>query len=93
MRYEWDEAKRQQNLVKHGLDFVHAVAVLEHPDLLLIADNRRDYGETRLIGFGPLTGRIHVVVHVARTASCIRIVSFRKANHREVRFYEQNAQN
>ncbi|MFO1358603.1 BrnT family toxin [Plasticicumulans sp.] len=41
MRYEWDEAKRQQNLVKHGLDFVHAVAVLEHPDLLLIADNRR----------------------------------------------------
>ena len=27
----WDEAKRQANLDKHGLDFVDAVMVLESP--------------------------------------------------------------
>jgi uncharacterized DUF497 family protein len=29
MKYEWDEAKRQSNLLKHGLDFADADLVLE----------------------------------------------------------------
>lgn len=90
MHYEWDEAKRQQNIAKHGLDFLDAVAVLESPALLVIADTRHDYREARLIGFGPLADRLCVVVHVERTADCIRIVSFRKANRREIHFYDEH---
>ncbi len=92
MRYEWDETKRRQNLAKHGLDFLDAVPVLEHPALLVIADTRHDYGEERLIGFGPLDGRLCVVVHVERSRGRIRIVSFRKATRQELRFYEQHVQ-
>lgn len=92
MRYEWDAAKRRHNLAKHGLDFLDAVLVLEHPALLVIVDTRHAYGEERLIGFGPLAQRLCVVVHVERTAECIRIVSFRKATRQEMRFYEQHTQ-
>ena len=40
------------------------------------ADTRHDYGEERLIGFGPLDGQLCVVVHVERSRGLIRIVSF-----------------
>jgi uncharacterized DUF497 family protein len=29
MRFEWDERKRETNLVKHGLDFRRAVQVFD----------------------------------------------------------------
>ncbi len=73
---------------KHGLDFVDAIALLESDDLLVIDDNRQDYGEQRCIGFGPVGGRICVVVHVRHRVDTARIISFRKANRREVKFYE-----
>ena len=31
MRFEWDEAKRQQNLKDHGIDFVDAPKVFAGP--------------------------------------------------------------
>jgi uncharacterized DUF497 family protein len=31
MRYEWDEAKRQENIRKHDVDFADAVGALEDP--------------------------------------------------------------
>lgn len=29
MRFEWDEAKRQANITKHGIDFVRVVAMFD----------------------------------------------------------------
>lgn len=45
-------------------------------------------GETRYRGFGFLDQRLHALVFV-ETAKGIRVVSFRKANDREVRRYEK----
>ena len=45
MIYEWDEAKREANLAKHGLDFADADLVLESP-FVLIKDSPRK-GEVR----------------------------------------------
>ncbi len=42
--FEWDRAKREVNLRKHGLDFLKAVRVFEGP-VLERQDQRRDYGE------------------------------------------------
>lgn len=53
MRYLWDEAKRQANLSKHGLDFADAEKVFAGP-LVLFEDGREDYGEQRMIGIGLL---------------------------------------
>jgi len=29
MRFEWDEAKRESNLLKHGIDFIEVEKVFE----------------------------------------------------------------
>ena len=52
-------------------------------------DQRWDYGEDRYRLLGAVDGRVFVVVYTMRN-STIRIISARKANHREVREYEQN---
>ena len=47
--YSWDEAKRQQNLSKHGLDFLDADLVLESPYRLEVDSERS--GERRRQAF------------------------------------------
>jgi len=73
MRYIWDETKRQTNLKKHGLDFSDAEQVFAGP-LVLIEDNRQDYGEQRMIGIGLLDCLVVLIVHI-ETAETIRIIS------------------
>ena len=84
--FEWDNDKRLSNLEKHGVDF----ALFETCDWyasLVIADERRDYGEPRFIAFLPVDARLHVVVYAQR-GTMRRLISARKANAREVWFYE-----
>ena len=54
-------------------------------------DTRRDYGEIRIRALGYLDGRLHALVFT-ETAQGIRVISFRKANKREVLAYEQETQ-
>ena len=46
MLYEWDDAKNEINIRKHGIDFNDAKDIFEHP-ILTWPDNREDYGEER----------------------------------------------
>lgn len=45
--FDWDEAKREANLVKHGLDFVDALEVFGDPLRIERIDKRREYREER----------------------------------------------
>ena len=88
MKLEFDLAKNEVNLVKHGVPLVQA----EHLDwdaLVGIPDNRRDYGELRIIGYALIGERLHCVVFADRNG-VRRIISLRKANDREVNLYAQN---
>jgi len=78
----WDEAKRQANLDKHGLDFVDAVMVLESPYRLDVASVRSS--EQRIQSFAYVFEVLAVltVVHTARE-DALRIVSFRPASEEE----------
>jgi len=78
----WDEAKRQANLDKHGLDFVDAVMVLESPYRLDVESVRS--GERRIQSFAYVFDVLAVltVVHTARE-DALRIVSFRPASEEE----------
>lgn len=51
MEFEWDEAKRKDNLRKHGLDFLDAPTLFSGP-MLARLDTREDYGEPRWFGIG-----------------------------------------
>ncbi|HFC7871163.1 BrnT family toxin [Delftia acidovorans] len=86
MDIEFDPAKDQANIDKHGVTLALA-ADIEWSDVLCMPDDRRDYGEVREIGFTVIGQRLYVVVFVQR-GQTMRIVSLRKANSREVKAYE-----
>ena len=81
----WDEAKRTENLRKHGLDFMDAESLFDGQTVTL-EDDRLDYGEQRFITFGVLEGRVLAVVHTEQD-DVIRVISMRKATRREEQSY------
>jgi uncharacterized protein len=81
MRLTWDPAKRAKTLAERGLDFADAESVFAGVTVE-VEDTRRDYGETRIICFGLLAGRMVVIGYVPRGSSR-HIFSMRKANVRE----------
>ena len=86
MKLSWDEVKRARNLADRGVDFADAAFVFGGPTLEF-EDDRRDYGERRMICVGFLRGRMTVLVYPQRGA-VRRIVSMRKANDREQKIYQ-----
>ncbi len=91
MEYEWDEAKRQTNLRKHGVDFIDVPALFDG-DIVTIEDSRYDYGEERFVTLGLLQGRVIAVIYTERE-DYIRIISARKATKYEQRIYFQQLSN
>lgn len=81
MGITYDPSKRARTLATRGLDFEDAASVFAGVTVE-IEDDRKDYGETRIICYGHLAGRLVVVVYVQRGDSR-HIVSMRKANDRE----------
>jgi len=81
MRITYDPAKRERTLVDRGLDFEDALEVFRGVTVE-IEDQRKDYGEPRIICFGTLYGRLVVVGYTPR-GSTRHIFSMRKANDRE----------
>ena len=61
MKITFDPAKRSSTLSDHGLDFADAAEVFAGK-VLNIPDERRDYGESRIITVGLLRGRMVIVV-------------------------------
>lgn len=87
---EFDPDKQAINVRKHGLTFDAAPLLFEGPFVEEV-DSRSDYGETRFVATGPIAefaGRICVVVYVWRDG-VRRVISFRKANDKEVGRYRQ----
>ncbi len=85
MRVTWDEAKRTENLRKHGLDFLGVESLFDGHTVTL-EDDRFSYGEQRFITFGVLEGRVVAVVHTEQDDD-IRMISIRKATRREEQSY------
>ena len=61
-RFEWDEAKADANLAKHGVSFADAAGVFEDLSRIEWLDDREDYGEDRFVTVGHVQGREVVVV-------------------------------
>ena len=87
MDIEYDLNKSEENAARRGLPFSGVVA-FDWDTALVIADTRHAYPEPRFLAHGLIGDRLHAVVFTP-TASGIRVISFRKANRREVRMYAQ----
>lgn len=81
MKILFDPAKREKTLADRGLDFADAAFVFAGTTLET-EDTRKSYGETRIICYGLLAGRMVVVGYTPRGADR-HIFSMRKANERE----------
>jgi|CXWL01.1.fsa_nt_gi uncharacterized DUF497 family protein len=84
--YEWDEAKRRENLRKHGVDF----AIVEGFDWdrsVLFEDTRERYLEQRWVAFGPIGDRLFALVFTARGDDVTRLISLREATKKERKLY------
>ena len=81
MRISFDPKKRLWTLEQRGLDFSDAVLVFAGA-VFEIEDNRRDYGEQRILCFGWLYGRMVMVGYTPRGADR-HVFSMRNANERE----------
>ena len=81
MEVTFDPAKREATLKDRGLDFADALEVFAGRTLDM-PDDRRDYGETRIVTVGSLRGRMVIVVWTPR-GSARHVISMRKANDRE----------
>lgn len=87
MEVSFDSAKSERNARQRSLPFERA-AEFDFEIAVFLLDDRHDDGESRFRALGLLDNRVHALVFV-ETPKGIRVISFRKANAREVRRYEQ----
>ncbi len=86
MKIDFDLAKSEQNSKLRSLSFDRA-GDFDWETAIYHKDNRMDYPESRIIALGFLGVRLHVICFTPIDGGA-RIISFRKANRREVRYYE-----
>jgi uncharacterized DUF497 family protein len=89
MRIDFDPKKNEVNVRTRGLSFEKA-ASFDFDSAVVFEDVRHSYPEARFIALGFLDSRLHVMCFTP-TEQGIRVISFRKANQREVRDYEQTS--
>lgn len=83
--FEFDEAKSQANLDKHGIDFVAAQELWKDPHLLEIRAKSEDEPRFALIG---KVGEKHWSAVVTYREGRIRLISVRRSRKKEIEFYE-----
>ena len=89
MSFEWDEAKNEANLAKHGIDFQGAQTIWE-TTVVTLQSSQPHSGEVRYLAIGLYKGREITVVYTWRGANK-RLISARRASTNERKFYWQKA--
>jgi hypothetical protein len=88
LEFEWDTAKAQSNMEKHGTSFVEAMTVFGDPLEVTIPDPDHSEGEARFLSLGcSEQGRLLVVAYTERQGR-IRLISAREAVPGERKRYE-----
>lgn len=83
--FEFDEAKSQANLNKHGIDFVAAQELWSDPYLLEVRAKTED--EPRFLLIGKI-GEKHWSAVVTYREGRIRLISVRRSLKKEIELYE-----
>lgn len=88
MRYEWDPNKEKINIKKHGVSFDEDKQALSC-GLVVVLKEESDSGEDRYIYLGMCSKlNVLVVVTAPPDEKITRIISARKANKKERKYYE-----
>lgn len=87
MNIEFDPAKDEANIAKHGVSLSRAV---DFEMQAVEEDDREIYGETRFRAFGLLAGKPYSLAFTMR-AGAMRVVSLRRTHAKEYRRHVQEA--
>jgi len=87
MKIEFDPAKSQKNARERGLPF-DTVKDFDWETAEYSEDVRFSYPERRMVAIGLIGARLHFLCFT-RLGEVVRVISFRKANKKEIREYEQ----
>jgi uncharacterized DUF497 family protein len=87
MKFTCNPIKNETNVRERGLPLLVA-ELLFNEKMLVREDTRKIYSERRFIGYNTIEERLMVVVFCIPAADHIHIISFRKANQREQRKFE-----
>jgi uncharacterized DUF497 family protein len=90
MLFEWDEKKSLKNARERGFPFDLAEA-MDFDTAVFEEDIRKDYGERRFVVYGLIGNRLYILCFTPINGG-FRVISLRKANQREVKYYEQEIQ-
>ena len=91
MRFEWDPAKNEINIKKHGVDFEEAETVFEDERAVTLFDDIHSSDEDRFIIIG-ISRKLReiTVCHCHRNGDEItRIISARRATKSESELYNR----
>ena len=88
MEFEYDPAKGESNFRKHKIDFEDAQRLWD--GVVVEAPARTVDGESRMVAFGMIDGKHWTVVFTNRNGRK-RIISARRSRDKEVRFYDDYA--
>ncbi len=91
MEFEWDKEKANENFKKHGVSFEEAALAFFDENAVELFDELNSEAEIRYQLVGISITRLIFVAYTERNEK-IRIISARKANAKQIRFYnEQNS--
>jgi uncharacterized DUF497 family protein len=85
MPFEFDPRKDDLNRQRHDLSLGDFAGFDEDP--IVVADQRRDYGEERFRAFGRIDSVPHCLVFTYRGEN-MRLISFRRAHEKELKRHE-----
>ena len=89
MDVAFDPVKDAENVRKHGISLARA-SDFEIGSAFTVIDDRKDYGEVRLLSIGYIGDEIHVLIFTMRGVR-VRAISLRSANRKECKRYAENA--
>ncbi|MBF0445250.1 MAG: BrnT family toxin [Magnetococcales bacterium] len=84
MKIIYDSMARQNNIDKHGIDFI-VVFEFDFENAITRIDNRQNYCMDRFIAYGNIGNCLHVLVYTIREEDAIRVISLRKAIKMEIK--------
>jgi len=87
MNFTCNPVKNETNIRERGL-LLLAARVMFNPAMQVREDTRKAYPERRFIGYNTVAGRLMVAVFCTPDDDHVHIISFRKANDREKRKFE-----
>ena len=85
MDIEFDTAKDETNIAKHGVSLALA-ASMDMETAVVLEDDRREYGETRFRAFGRIDGQAYCLAFTVRE-NAVRAISLRRAHQKEMKRY------